>query len=426
MLTWWSFGQGDADVETISKDNPKEAQQLDEHKWVVEYAGGVAVRRYPEISSERLTVKYAGEVIYGDLKGEWLALSSEEGFMPVGQKDAHGFHRDAHGDVLLLKALKAPSAPEPPSGDASSEAARELIVGLAVELEALRGDCRAMREALDGQLESNRALFDDLRTILRNELEEVARRRVEEFLQGSAVVEAAAARVLAWQRRSEGSAAFDARGSPLPENPAIFSASRPLAASASLRKTKPASPQAQTRGARWENAGEVEVAVNPIVRPSRHPSGVVAAPDAATAQRAAAARAPSSPGSLWTHWPDDRQRGNFPCAQHDTSFSMSLASPPLQPAPAPPPSDAIVPRSDSADDFALGPGSPTPQLQVHTASPQRSLPRSTHSLAATQGSPIPAVDAGARQISLAGTSYSPLPTASFGNRGVLPAGYART
>lgn len=71
------------------------ARGADDNVWVVVYDGnGVRVRKDKSLSAEVLTAKISGDIVRGEQEGDWLALTSEPGFMMLGNAD---------GDVLLVK-----------------------------------------------------------------------------------------------------------------------------------------------------------------------------------------------------------------------------------------------------------------------------------------------------------------------------------
>lgn len=90
----------DALVATASSALWSRSRGDDDNVWVVVYDGnGVRVRKDKSLSAEVLTAKYSGDIVRGEQEGDWLALTSEPGFMMLGNAD---------GDVLLVR--KSPCA----------------------------------------------------------------------------------------------------------------------------------------------------------------------------------------------------------------------------------------------------------------------------------------------------------------------------
>lgn len=94
--------------------------------WIVVYDGnGVRVRKDKSLSADVLTAKYSGDLVRGKQDGEWLALTSEPGFMALGNAD---------GDVLLVKKVRdsqSPSLTETPVAADVPPAEGWLVVGAA-------------------------------------------------------------------------------------------------------------------------------------------------------------------------------------------------------------------------------------------------------------------------------------------------------
>lgn len=131
MLAMLDF-QDEAENCEAESGNSGAAVAADDDEWVVRYEGGVAVRHAMDVSSELLAVKYAGDIMRGTRDGEWLALTSESGFMSLGCPDGKGFFRDGDGDVLLVQTSRklppADAACVPnPAADAERLAARQRL-----------------------------------------------------------------------------------------------------------------------------------------------------------------------------------------------------------------------------------------------------------------------------------------------------------